>query len=271
MNLWLEGTFAVMIAGAGVLLGYWFSRLQKPYWLLGYFIPLTLVLIYGVAIHVPTLSFTPPISWMMIGRRKFAILGFITALILTTPLSRLPLKRDRVAVFVLMTVTVFMMSVWPFFAPAFNRNQLMHLQTHMSTDGVCLQTTDYTCGPAAAVTALRKLGLPADEGEIAMLSYTSFTTGTSPDILAEALQNRYGEDGLVVDYRVFKSISELKEAGLTLAITKFGFLVDHYVTVLEVTDTEVVVGNPLNGRDVMPYDKFRQQWRFVGIVLKRRP
>ncbi len=271
MNLWLEGIFAVMVAGAGVLLGYWFSRLQKPYWMLGYFIPLMLVLIYGVAIHLPALSFTPPISWMMIGRRKFAILGFIAALILTTPVSRLPLRRDRAAVFVLMTVTVFMMSVWPILAPAFNRNQLAHLRTHMGTDGVCLQTTDYTCGPAAAVTALRKLGLPADEGEIAILSYTSFTTGTPPDILAEALQNRYGEDGLVVDYRAFKNISELKEAGLTLAVTKFGFFVDHYVTVLEVTDTEVVVGDPLNGLDKLSYEKFRQQWRFVGIVLKRKP
>ena len=97
LNLWFEGIFAVMVAGTGVLLGYWFSRLQKPYWMFGYFIPLMLVLIYGVAIHLPALSFTPPISWMMIGRRKFAILGFIAAMMLTTPLSRLPLKRDRIA------------------------------------------------------------------------------------------------------------------------------------------------------------------------------
>src|SRR5208282_4321500 len=145
------------------------------------------------------------------GRRKFAILGFIAALILTTPLSRLPRKRDRIVICVLMTVIVFVMSVWPFLAPAFNRNQLAHLRTHMGTDGVCLQTTDYTCGPASAVTALRKLGLPANEGEIAILSYTSSTTGTPPDILAEALQNRYGKDGLVADYRAFKDVSELKK------------------------------------------------------------
>ena len=271
MNLWFEGICAAMVAGTGVLLGYWFSRLPKPYWMFGYFIPLMLVLIYGVAIHLPTLAFMPPISWMMMGRSKFAILGFIAALVLTTPLSRLPLKRDRIAIFILMTVIVFVMSVWPFLAPAFNRNQLAHLRTHMGTDGVCLQTTDYTCGPASAVTALRKLGLPADEGEIAILSCTSATTGTPPDLLAEALQNRYGKDGLVTDYRAFKDVSELKKAGLTLAVTKFGFLVDHYVTVLEVTDTEVVVGDPLNGLDKMSYDEFRQQWRFVGIVLKRKP
>ena len=271
MNLWLEGIFAAMVAGTGILLGYWFSRLQKPYWMFGYFIPLALVLIYAVAVHFPALSFTPPISWMMIGRRKFAILGFIAAMVLATPLFRLPLKRDRIAIFVLMTVIVIAMSVWPFLAPAFNRNQLAQLRTHMGTDGVCLQTTDYTCGPAAAVTALRKLGLAADEGEIAILSCTSSTTGTPPDILAEALQSRYGKDGLVADYRAFKDVSELRNMGPTLAVTKFGFLVDHYVTVLEVTDTEVVVGDPLNGLDKLYYDEFRRQWRFVGVVLKRKP
>ena len=95
-------------------------------------------------------------------------------------------------------------------------------------------------------------------------------TGTPPDILAEVLQKQYGKDGLVVEYRAFKNISELKKAGLTLAVVKFGFMVDHYVTVLEVTDSEIIVGDPLNGLDKMSYDEFRQKWRYVGVVLKRK-
>jgi hypothetical protein len=94
-------------------------------------------------------------------------------------------------------------------------------------------------------------------------------TGTEPDILAEVLQQKYGKDGLIAEYRPFKSISELKQAGLTLAVVKYGFMVDHYVTVLEVTDSEVIIGDPLNGLDRMSCEEFRQKWRFVGIVLKR--
>jgi hypothetical protein len=270
MNLWLEATGAASFAFAGVLLGYFFSRLPKPYWTFGYFIPLTLVLIYGVAIHFPVLSFTPPISWMMMGRKKFAILGFIAAMLLTTPLSRLPLKRDRIVIFILMAMIIFFMSVWPFLAPAFNRDQLAQLKTRVGGDGICLQNTGYTCGPASAVTALRKLGFPAEEGQLAILSFTSSMTGTPPDILAEVLQTQYGKDGLVVEYRTFKNISELKQAGLTLAVVKFGFMIDHYVTVLEVTDSEIVVGDPLDGLDKMSYEEFQQKWRFVGIVLKRK-
>jgi hypothetical protein len=270
MNLWFEATGAASFAFAGVLLGYFFSRLPKPYWTFGYFIPLMLVLIYGVAIHFPAISFTPPISWMMMGRKKFAILGFIAAMVLTTPLSRLPLKRDRVVISALMAVIIFFMSVWPFLAPAFNRKQLAELQTQIDGNGICRQRTDYTCGPASAVTALRKLGLPAEEGQLAILSCTSSMTGTPPDILAEVLQNQYGKDGLIAHYRTFKNISELKQAGLTLAVVKFGFMVDHYVAVLDVTDSEVIVGDPLDGLDKMSYEEFQQKWRFVGIVLKRK-
>jgi predicted double-glycine peptidase len=46
-------------------------------------------------------------------------------------------------------------------------------------------------------------------------------------------------------------------------------MVDHYVTVLEVTDSEVVVGDPLDGLDRMSYDEFRRKWRFEGVVLRR--
>ena len=270
MNLWLEAMGAASFAVAGVLLGYLFSRLPKPFWIFGYLIPLALVLTYGIAIHFPALSFTPPISWMIMGRKKFAILGFIAAMVLTTPLSRLPLKRDRVVIAALMAAIIFYMAIWPFLAPAFNRNALAHLQTQIDGDGICRQKTDYTCGPVAAVTALHKLGLAGDEGQLAILSFTSLMTGTEPDVLAEVLQQKYGKGGLIAEYRPFKSISELKQAGLTLAVVKYGFMVDHYVTVLEVTNSEVIIGDPLNGLDRMSCEEFQQKWRFVGIVLKRR-
>lgn len=70
----------------------------------------------------------------------------------------------------------------------------------------CLQSNDYNCGPAAAVTALRKLGLPAEEGEIAILAHTSSATGTPPDVLARALQDRYEKEGLASHYRIFHRV-----------------------------------------------------------------
>jgi len=270
MNLWLAAFVSLVCALAGVGLGWWFSQLRRPYWMIGYFIPVVLVFIFIVAFYVPALLFAPPVSWMMMGLKKFAVFGFITTMVLTTPLSRLLKRRDRIMVSLLMAVIVFFVAIWPFLAPAFDRKQLAHLQTNIDQNGVCLQTTDYTCGPASAVTALRKLGLPAEEGEIAILSCTSFQEGTPTDILADALQREYGKDGLVVQCRAFNNISELKQAGLTLAVVKYGFMLDHWVTVLEVTDSEVIVGDPLGGLVRLSYDEFSKKWRFIGIVIKMK-
>ncbi len=266
---WLESAAVALLAAGGFLLGHWFSRLPRHYWLLGYFLPLFLVLVYGAAMRFPQLSFVPPVSWMMMGRNKFATIGFIAAMVLTAPLSRLPQRRSRIAVVVLMVVVVCVMSVWPFLAPAFNRKHLAGLKTRFDADGICLQSNDYNCGPAAAVTALRKLGLPAEEGEIALLAHTSSAIGTPPDMLARALRDRYEKEGLVSQYRVFNRVDELKHDGLTLVVIKYRFWVDHYVTVLEVTDEQIVVGDPSRGRGTFTHQEFRDKWRFEGVVLRR--
>lgn len=266
---WIESVAVTLLAAAGVLLGRWFSRLPKPWWTFGYFIPLALIVIYGLASRDPALALDPPISWMMMGRNKFAVIGFVATMVLTTPLSRLPGKRSRAYVAALMIVVVSLMSVWPFLAPAFNRTYLLRLETRMDADGICLQSNDYNCGPAAAVTALRRLGFPAEEGELAILAHTSTATGTPPDILARALKERYAKDGLDSEYRVFKSVDELKNAGLTLAVIKYSFMLDHYVTVLEFADDQVVVGDPLKGRLALTREEFEERWRFVGVVLRR--
>ncbi len=270
MNPWFESLLVVLLALAGAGLGWWFSRLPKPYWGLAYLIPLALVLLYGVATQKAALGFVPPVSWMMMGRNKYAVTGFIATMLLATPLPRLRRTRERRLVVVLMVVLVLQLCLWPCLAPVFARSELARLKTRIDGNGVCRQTTAYNCGPAAAVTALRRLGFPAEEGEIAILSGTSSAGGTEPDILAEALQDHYGEAGLVAEYRLFKHISELEKAGLTLAVIKYGFLVDHYVTVLKVTDSAVIVGDPSAGLRALSYAEFRAKWRFRGVVLRRR-
>jgi hypothetical protein len=270
MTPWVEAIAVALLALAGVLLGRWFSRLPRPYWAIGYFIPLLLVILYGLAQHKPALSFVPPVSWLVMGRNKFASIGFISTMVLTTPLSRVRPARARLLISVLMALIVLHMSVWPFLAPAFNRGYLAHLRTRLDPDGICRQSNDYNCGPAAAVTALRRLGFPAEEGEIAILAHTSSATGTPPDVLARALQQRYGNEGLISEFRVFRNLEELRRAGLTLAVIRYTFWIDHYVTVLEVRSDQVIAGDPSLGLVSFSREEFLKKWRFVGVVLKRK-
>ena len=270
MRPWIE-TLAVAILGLmGVCAGLWFSRLRRPFWLFGYFLPLTLILCYVAASRIPALSLVPPISWLVMGRNKFASIGLITTMVLTTPLSRIKAVRARVLISILMGLAVIQMSLWPFLAPAFNRQYLQGLVTQIDPDGICRQSNDYDCGPAAAVTALRRLGFPAEEGQIAIWAHTSSATGTPPDILAHTLQEHYGKEGLICEYRVFKSLGELQEAGLALVVVRYTFWVDHYLTVLKADQNVVLTGDPSRGLILIPARDFVARWRFVGIVLKRK-
>jgi hypothetical protein len=245
LNPWLETAGVVLVAFLGVFLGRVFSGLRKSYWLLGYFLPFSLVLIMVLTRYNNELHFVRPFSWIVAGRIKFIILSLAVTMGLTVPLSRLPRKFEKVLVCILMVGVVFWYSVLPFLVPALIKDNLSNIKTRLGYNGVCFQSTDYTCGPAAAVTALGKLGFSAEEGEIAVLS------------------------GLRCKYRHFDSIEQLKNAGLTLAMVSDSFLLDHCLAVLEVSDNTVTVADPVAGMMSIPYEQFRKIWRFSGIVLER--
>jgi hypothetical protein len=268
MDPWLETIGIVLVAVLGIVLGRAFSRLRRPCWILGYFVPLVLMAALVVPRFANSLAFVPPFYWL-VGRLKFVILCLAVTMGLTTPLSRLPRKCEKLMICLLMAVVVTWFSVLPFLVPALIKDRLLNLRTSVDSDGVCLQTTDYTCGPAAAVTALGKLGLPANEGEIAVLSHSSPITGTLPRCLYTALQNHYSGEGLKCRYRYFKSLAELADAGITLVVVRNTFLTDHCVAVLDVSNGTVTVADPVVGKVLLPRKHFEKIWRFSGIVLER--
>jgi predicted double-glycine peptidase len=269
MNPWVETIGVTGLAIAGVWLGRWFSRLRAPCWLFGYFIPLLLLVALGLPSWFNALYFTAPFSWLTAGRTEFALGGFITTMILTTPLSRLPRESTRAVVIALMAILVLSSSILVFLGPALIRNYLLNLKTTVDTDGICLQSNNYNCGPAACVTALRGFGFKAEEGNIAVAAHTWFLSGTQPDSLASALNELYSPQGLQSEYRFFKNLAELRQAGPTIAVVKHAFLVDHYVAVLAVDDKKIVVGDPLQGKVSYSPEEFAKIWRFSGVVLRR--
>jgi len=271
MNPWVETGGVILVAVLGVLAGSVFSRLRKPYWVLGYGLPLVLIGMLGLVRLDNGLAFVQPFLWVSIGRVRFITLSLAVSMGLTVPLSRLPRRWERLIVCFLMAGFVAWFSVLPFLVPAMIRDRLSNLKTRFDSNGVCRQTTDFTCGPAAAVTALGRLGLSAEEGEIAVLSYSSPVVGTLPACLTSALQKRYGAEGLRCSYRRFDSVEQLKNAGITLVVVRDAFLLDHCIAVLGVSDDAVTVADPVTGEGVVPYRQFEKMWRFAGIVLQRDP
>jgi MFS family permease len=268
MNVWLDPVAALLLAVGGAALGRWCSRWPGRWWLTGYVAPLVILLLFATANHLPTVLALAPFAWMIFGNNHILTFGVAGAMLLSTPLSRLPRRRDRIAVRALIGIIV-AATVVPFLAAPLNQRTLAGLQTRLDGDGVCRQNTPYTCGPAAAVTALRRLSLPAEEGELALWAHTSSLTGTPPDLFARVLRRKYRSAGLEAEYRFFRSLDELKAAGLTLAILKLDFLIDHYVVVLEVGEREVVIGDPLEGLVRLSREQFDERWRYQGVVLRK--
>jgi predicted double-glycine peptidase len=47
-------------------------------------------------------------------------------------------------------------------------------------------------------------------------------------------------------------------------------MVDHYVTVLSITDKHVEIGDPLEGKIFMSHELFREKWRKTGILVEKQ-
>ncbi len=270
MNPWLETAGVVLVAVLGIFLGRVFSGLRKPYWLLGYFLSFAIIAMLVLVRFNNALYFVRPFSWVTSGRIKFVILSLAVTMGLTVLLSRLPRKCEKLLVCIIMFMVVTWFLVMPFLVPALIKDHLSSIKTRFNSEGICFQSTNYTCGPAAAVTALGRLGLSAEEGEIAILSHASPVAGTLPACLSSALQRRYGPLGLKCQYRHFDSIEQLRNAGVTLAMVRDSFLLDHCLAVLEVSDQTITVGDPLAGTMLMSHEQFEKIWRFSGIVLERK-
>jgi hypothetical protein len=264
---WIETLGVLLLAFAGIGIGKWFAK--KPYWILGFVVPFFFLLIIGFARYFSGLEFFAPVSWLMAGRREFAAIALITAMLLATPISRSGSKSLKILVYIFLACIIAYYSVLPFLLPGIIREYLLGLKTRFDHKGVCLQSNGYNCGPAAAVTALRQLGLAAEEGKLAVLAHTNPIAGTPPDSLCLAIQKHYADEGLLCKYARFKSISELRGQEPVIALVKYSFLVDHYVTVLAVNEKTLTLGDPLAGFRKLSHKDFQRVWRYRGLVLRK--
>ncbi|TFG48312.1 MAG: hypothetical protein E4H40_04880, partial [Candidatus Brocadiia bacterium] len=158
MNPWLETAGIVLAAFAGVFAGGCFSRLRRWYWALGYAVGFGLLGILLLPRIDNTLVFQQPFFWLTASRVKFVVLCLAVTIGLTTPISRLPHKTERLLVIALMVIVVSWFCVLPFLFPALLEKKLSSMKPIFDTNGICYQSTNYTCGPASAVTALKRLG-----------------------------------------------------------------------------------------------------------------
>lgn len=136
-------------------------------------------------------------------------------------------------------------------------------------DGVCGQTTSYTCGAAAAAMLLWHHGVEASEREMAELSWTNAMTGTDEFCVARGLRQKLAGSGRVVRLETpsWEALRRRDQPGM--ATIKWSLFVDHWVVVREVSDAGVVIGDPIRGKLTLSEAEFREVWR-GGLVTADR-
>ncbi len=150
----------------------------------------------------------------------------------------------------------------PYLKPIVRPPDWKHFQDRWS-EGVCLQTSESSCGPACAATLLWRDGKTATEEQIARASFTS-RNGTENWYLARTLR-RYGmqvQFALASDSKSTWPVPSI--AGVRLPASGN---TGHFITVLDRTGDSYVIGDPLEGKIVRSQSELRDAYEFTGFFL----
>lgn len=127
-------------------------------------------------------------------------------------------------------------------------------------NGICLQSTSSTCGPASIATLLRRHGISATENEIARNAHT-YRNGTEAWYLARYVRSR----GMraTFDFRDGFSPDAKFPALVGVKLGKIG----HFIPVLSVEGDTVIIADPLRGEERLSLEEIHKRYGFTGFHL----
>lgn len=151
-------------------------------------------------------------------------------------------------------------TVAPYFKPLIrplDRSQL----TEQWKDGVCLQSTPSTCGPASAATIAKSLGKDVTEAELALESFT-YAGGTENWYLVRALRKR----GFEVEFNP-TAIDAPEFPTPAIAGVKLPQGTGHFIALIGKENSNYVGNDPLTGRFTATFAELKSNYQFTGFFL----
>jgi hypothetical protein len=145
------------------------------------------------------------------------------------------------------------------------RPQQIHFLREQWKDGVCLQSTASTCGPASAATVSHHLGFQVSERELALAAYTS-ASGTENWYLARALDRL----GLEASFAFSKTLEAPLPAIVGVSLKENGNS-GHFIALLEKQGDKYVFGDPMEGRFTNTLAGLADKYEFTGFMLSVQP
>ncbi|MDB6109343.1 MAG: peptidase bacteriocin processing [Pedosphaera sp.] len=148
----------------------------------------------------------------------------------------------------------------PYLKPIFRPLRNVSLRDEWQ-DGVCLQSSASTCGPASAVTILRELGQPASEAGLAQESFAS-ASGTENWYLARALRHHGMRTRFLFSAGLQCSLPAISGVRLRSAGNA-----GHFIALLGREGEQFVVADPLDGRFTNTLGELRMKYEFTGFLM----
>ena len=131
----------------------------------------------------------------------------------------------------------------------------------------CLQSTGWSCAPAAACSLLRRLGVEAGESEMARLMQARPHFGTDILNMHRGLARKLRGTGYRVELRHLDYARLMDGNAPCLVSIELHFFMDHAMAVVDADEAGVSVLDPLSGPDWIPRDRFEEIWRKKALLV----
>ena len=198
--------------------------------------------------------------------RTYSFLCFLIFLALISVIAPQKDKKAIYSMIILFSIYIIYLPAWRLTTP------ICYTYKGVMKDGVCIQSSPYTCGASAAVTLLSEYKINSTEGEMARLTETIPFKGVSNFQAVVGLNRKLTEtnnkySAVLTVYRD-DQLSKIKTP--CLAAIKYSFFFDHMICILNVDNDFVEIADPLKGKRSMSRKLFLEQWRNVNIEIKKK-
>lgn len=263
---WLYLILLILLSIGGFLIGFKYVGIIKSrWWIVIACLSLGVIGLYGVFRFYPAIEYHLIPLFLaslteIIGYIPFAMLFFgIAAKRVTSRFLPIELMILALLIFIYGLIRV----NWIYTDSGIDPDKFL-----VNHQGICFQSTGYTCGAASAVTLLKSFGIDSIEIEMARLSHTS-KDGVSMVQVARAIAYKVRDKGLKVDI-ITGDWQTLKQITTPCIVNvKWTLLVDHMVVLLKTAGDKVIIADPLRGKETYSKQDFLDKWR--GSMLLVNP
>ena len=266
----LQVFLIVIVYCASILLAYKIGGFSGRKWVLGFLIGATIIFVLNLPRLIPPMV-NNGFYQLILGNNLDAILIGIAGIISVIPcLPKLSGARTKYLIVIFLLVSLLRSSVLPATCFYFNKNELSNLSGRVDSNGVFIQTTGYTCGPAATATVLKALGIKDTESSIALGTGCNSYSGTRSLDLVNYINTQYGNK-LNAEYMYVDNVDYLRELNaLYIAEVKASTFTDHFIAIMDINGSSITVADPSMGRFQTTTKAFSKEWRNKVIVISRK-